>query len=448
MAITLVLSLSCLVIYSIVMVVMPQSYRVESNEQFIKDSNSLVEKLNETNYAESIKLIHDFCLEQNAVATLEGSRSTINFGNVNDFALQDKSINKSSGIVSLIQFPDTRGVYSLTLLQHLKIVNEITQIFYRLFPWIALLILLFSGCSAALCARLLARPILQITHMANQMANLDLSGRIASQRSDELGNLSMSLDTMAANLEETMSHLESANRQLVLDIEREREQEKQRRDFFAAASHELKTPITIAKGQLESMIYGIGDYKNHEKYLPMTLQTMERMEGLVKEILMVSKLSNEEFHLHKSSSDMKKLLESMLTSYAVMIEEQQMQVRTELKEGVILDVDPVLFKKVFSNVIRNAILYSPPQAVITLTLDSDAFTITNSDAHIPEEQLKSVFHALYRVEQSRNSSTGGSGLGLYIVRNIVKLHQMDCRIENSEEGVTFTLLFHPNEETQ
>lgn len=442
LAITLVLSLSCLLIYSIVMVVMPQSYRTESNERFIKDSDALIETLKSTSYAESIKQIHDFCLENNAVATLEGSRNTINFGNIEDFSMPDDERVKSSGIVSILQFPDSRGFYTLTLLQHLKIVNEITQIFIRLSPYIGLLILVLSGCSAALCARLLAKPVLQITSVANQMANLDLSGRIEVNRSDELGNLSESLNTMAENLEDTMIHLEEANKKLVADIEQERAQEKQRRDFFAAASHELKTPITIAKGQLESMIYGIGDYKNHEKYLPMTLQTMERMEALVKELLMVTKLSNEDFHLHKSCSNMKVLLESVLNSYQLMMEEKQIRLHLDLQEDVILYVDPVLFKKVYSNVLRNAILYSPPKALITITLHQDVFTITNSDAHIPEDQLKHVFHALYRVEQSRNSSTGGSGLGLYIVKNIVDLHHMDCRIENKEAGVTFTLFHH------
>ena len=80
-----------------------------------------------------------------------------------------------------------------------------------------------------------------------------------------------------------MSELEGANYQLQEDIKKEKEQERQRRTFFAAVSHELKTPITILKGQVESMIYGIGDYKNKEKYLPLTLETIERMENLVKE---------------------------------------------------------------------------------------------------------------------------------------------------------------------
>lgn len=89
-----------------------------------------------------------------------------------------------------------------------------------------------------------------------------------------------SLNAMSDNLKGAMGELEAANAQLKRDYALVRSMEKQRRDFFAAASHELKTPITILKGQIESMIYGIGKYKNVRQALPETLSEIERMEGL------------------------------------------------------------------------------------------------------------------------------------------------------------------------
>ena len=109
-------------------------------------------------------------------------------------------------------------------------------------------------------------------------------------RTDEIGILANSLNSMSQNLSDTMLKLETANRQLKQDMEHIDELNKQRQYFFATASHELKTPITIIKGQVESMIMEIGRYKDTRTILPETLKEIENMEQLVKEILSISKL--------------------------------------------------------------------------------------------------------------------------------------------------------------
>ena len=88
------------------------------------------------------------------------------------------------------------------------------------------------------------------------------------------------LNTMASRLNETMEELTNANNQLTDDVEKFKSLEEQRRNFFSAVSHELKTPLTIQKGQIENMILGYGDYQNHEKYLPETLKATEDIEHL------------------------------------------------------------------------------------------------------------------------------------------------------------------------
>ena len=109
-------------------------------------------------------------------------------------------------------------------------------------------------------------------------------------RTDEIGILANSLNSMSQNLSDTMLKLETANRQLKQDMEHIDELNKQRQYFLATASHELKTPITIIKGQVESMIMEIGRYKDTRTILPETLKEIENMEQLVKEILSISKL--------------------------------------------------------------------------------------------------------------------------------------------------------------
>ena len=100
-----------------------------------------------------------------------------------------------------------------------------------------------------------------------------------------------------------------------------------------------------------------------------------------------------------------------------------------------------LLTNALDNVLMNAILYSPQGASIRILLDAHTMTIENTGVSIPEEALSQLFTPFYRVEQSRSRQSGGSGLGLYLVRLILELHNASCEIKNSEDGVVFSARF-------
>ena len=93
------------------------------------------------------------------------------------------------------------------------------------------------------------------------------------------------------------------------------------------------------------------------------------------------------------------------------------------------------------NVLKNAILYSPPGASIYVEVEDCIFRVENTGVSIPEEMLPQLFTPFYRVEQSRSRKSGGSGLGLYLVKTILDRHGASCIIENIEKGVRFTAHF-------
>ena len=95
-------------------------------------------------------------------------------------------------------------------------------------------------------------------------------------------------------------------------------------------------------------------------------------------------------------------------------------------------------EKVFTNVIGNAVAYSPVGAVITVTQKDEEFSVENSGIHIAEEDLKQIFTPFYRVDKSRNRNSGGSGLGLYITKTILDHHGIQHSMVNTENGVKFT----------
>ena len=145
--------------------------------------------------------------------------------------------------------------------------------------------LAFSLLCALVYSRYITRPIVRISGIAQNMAQLDFNWQCQETRRDEIGALSRSLNQMARRLSAALAELEAANRALQKEVERERELDRQRMSFFSAASHELKTPVTILKGQLTGMLEGIDVYRDRDKYLLRSLQVTGRMEKLIQETI-------------------------------------------------------------------------------------------------------------------------------------------------------------------
>ena len=319
--------------------------------------------------------------------------------------------------------------------------NELTMAFLELLPFILLLILIISALGAFLCSRILVRPVLEISRVSKRMANLDMTWDCKVNRTDELGVLANSLNTMAKRLDIAMKELESANEQLRKDMEHITELSRQRRDFFAAASHELKTPITILKGQIESMILGIGKYKDTGKVLPETLKEVENMERLVKEILTISKIEMDGLAGKAESVPLPDTLAKVTETLLPLAQERQITVHPQLAGDVTVSGNVSLLEKAIHNILSNAIRHSPEGAEVFIHLTPSSLTVTNTGTSIPEEDLPVLFTPFYRVEKSRNKSTGGSGLGLYLVKTILELHGFQYRLNNTETGVMFTVEF-------
>lgn len=110
------------------------------------------------------------------------------------------------------------------------------------------MILLISVIGAVVCSRYYSKPLVSISNVAKRMTTLDMTWKCEVNRKDEIGVLAASLNEMAEQLNSALASLRSANWQLKKDIEREREQEKQRVEFFTAVSHELKTPLPSSRG--------------------------------------------------------------------------------------------------------------------------------------------------------------------------------------------------------
>ena len=334
-------------------------------------------------------------------------------------------------IIADVTFSDRSEVYSLYVTPHLEEENLAVRALIQMAPWLLLVLLVLSLLCAFIYSRYITRPIVRLSGIAKKMSELDFNWKCNEQRRDEIGTLGHSLDQMSQRLSAALEELEAANRAL--------------RAFFSAASHELKTPVTILKGQLSGMLEGIDVYQDRDKYLLRSLQVTGRMEHLIQEMLSISRMETGAATVKQESLELSALIERQLDFVKELIEQRGQRLAIQLEPEITVTGDASLLGKAIGNLLSNAILYSPDGAEIRvwcgIRRDKPAFTIENTGVHIQDDALPHLFEAFYRDEDSRNRSTGGSGLGLYLVRMILEKHHASCTIENTEDGVRATVQF-------
>lgn len=433
------LTICSTLIYGIVLTVLPKQYQITSDKQMEQNVDTLVSELSSMRYDDGITKIYNFCIQNNATATLIDDKNTLNFGEIQS---NEQSVATST-ISTDITFSDSKTEYMLVLSSVTQAAERISHLMLRFLPVVFFIIVLLSVLSAFICSKVIVTPIAKISQISKRMTSLDMTWRCDIESDDEIGVLASSLNTMAVKLQTTMGELENANEQLAADVRKFQALEKQRRNFFAAVSHELKTPLTILKGQIENMILGYGDYQNHEKYLPEALKATENIEYLVKEIITISKI--ESMDLQDTLQDISLLssVNETIEALLPLAKDKNIQIHQNINRDMIISANLNLWKKALSNIIGNAIRHSPCDEEVFISLQSleqgNVLVVENTGVSISEDDLPHMFTPFYRADKSRSKATGGSGLGLYIVKTILDLHGMTYCIKNTDQGVAFFL---------
>ena len=290
-------------------------------------------------------------------------------------------------------------------------------------------------------SRIVTRPLLRINNIASQMADLDFSHYIEVRTDDEIGHLSQSLNTLSMNLQSNMEELKLANAQLHKEIEKERRLELMRREFISGASHELKTPIGIIKGFAEGIKDGLAAEKI-DYFIDVILEETDKMDALVKDMLDLSKIEQDPNNLDFEVFECNEFVKSVSEKIHPLIVERGLTFKMHIESAPTeVYADRRRMEQVLTNALSNAMRYSYPSTCIELyvatTADSVRVTVNNSGKAIPEEMLDHVWDRFYRVDPSRSKESGGSGLGLSIVREILLQHKVGFGIKNIKGGVSF-----------
>ena len=289
--------------------------------------------------------------------------------------------------------------------------------------------------SSLIYAFLFARPVRKLSKVSRQMAQMDFTAHCDTKRKDEIGDLARDLNLMSSTLDQKISELED-------EITRVKELESQKEMFFAAASHELKTPVTVLEGHLRGMIEGIGPYEDHDEYLARSLRTVKQMESLINEILTVSRMQSAD-DVVTAEVDMAEVIEGRVKASEELFTIRNIKVNKDTGEGLMFKGNAELTSLAVGAFISNAVFYSSEGSVIDITaksIDKQIVTkILNRGSHIDEADLPHLFEPFYRADSSRSKKSGGSGLGLYLAKLIITKQDGEADLVNSDDGVLATM---------
>ncbi|MBO2531319.1 two-component system, OmpR family, sensor histidine kinase VicK [Planifilum fulgidum] len=235
------------------------------------------------------------------------------------------------------------------------------------------------------------------------------------------------------------------------DVTEEAKLDRQRKEFVANVSHELRTPLTTIKSYLESLEDGaIGDPELASRFLRVTLQEAERMNRLINDLLLLSRLDAKETRFHKQAVDLREMLEEVADRFSIPCEKKGIRLALQVSgplPRVYVDRDQI--DQVLDNLLSNAVKFTPEGGAITIRArrQKDGMaevSVSDTGIGIPKKDLGRIFERFYRVDKARSRQMGGTGLGLSIAREIVLAHGGDIGIDSVyRRGTTVTFTLPP-----
>ena len=311
------------------------------------------------------------------------------------------------------------------------------RIIYRVVLFGAIAAVIIALIAAYFVSRIITLPIRQMRETAQQIAKGDFGRRVRIKSKDELGELAESLNTMADELQQKMENL--------------RRLDRMRTDFVANVSHELKTPLTLIKGYIETLEdRAMDDKEAATKFISIIKEHTDRLGHIVDDLLSLSELELSDDSVHKTEFDLKKLIDEVSLGFGHALSEKKQEL-TLNSEGsdFRIKADRDKIEQVFVNLIDNAIKYTKESGRIELSLiKNDRAVIVNvrdDGIGIPKEHRERIFERFYRVDKARSREFGGTGLGLSIVKHIVLAHNGKITIESELYKGTKICVTLPNE---
>ncbi|CIP87869.1 sensor histidine kinase [Streptococcus pneumoniae] len=418
-----------LVIHIAIYLTFPFYYIQLEGEKFNESATIMVKYLEGKKIQELPSLLESYSKSLRRSAHLKDDVLDKRISLVHDLEIKEGS--PTSYIVTIDRQITTADGKKVTIqfIQGVDIYKEATRIMFLYLPYTFLATLVFAFLFSYFYTKRLLEPLFYISKITSKMQELDHNIRFNEMRKDEVGEVGKQINDVYENLLRVIDESERRNERIV-------RLQNQKVSFVRGASHELKTPLASLRIILENMQYNIGDYKDHPKYIARSINTIDQMSHLLEEVLESSKF--QEWTECRETLTVKTVLVDILSRYQELAHSRGVTIENQLTDATRVSMSLKALDKVLTNLISNAIKYSDQNGCVMISEQDGYLSIKNTCAPLSDQELEHLFDIFYH-SQIVTDKAEGSGLGLYIVNNILESYQMDYSFLPYERGMEFKI---------
>ncbi|MBN2604241.1 MAG: HAMP domain-containing histidine kinase [Bacilli bacterium] len=318
------------------------------------------------------------------------------------------------------------------------IINIISTYNYYVYLTAIVIIFLWSFRLSSI----ISKPIQNIELVTREIAELNFNVEAHEYNNRENTSLSKSINLIAKNLKNALETLNNKNDELTNLYEEQTQQVTLKKQLVSSISHELKTPLMIMQVTIQGIIDGIIPVEDQEKELLNVVEEINKSSVMIQDMLQIYRLDDANSELELSEFNFSNMVNFFIKDFESIIKQYELIVETNIKDNTLIEADQKLISRVISNFFTNAVKYTPEGQRISVVVEeienSIYFELTNYGVTIKEEDLKSVWMPFFRGQRDnleQRLKTKGTGIGLYLVSEILKAHNCEFGINNVINGV-------------
>lgn len=349
--------------------------------------------------------------------------------------------NKSMGTsINLMGYLD--GDYTVIISTPMESIQTSARLSGQFTMYVGLILIICGAVAMYLYSRQFTKPIEDMAKAANQMSHLDFDVKVPTGSDDELGRLGASINELSSKLEFTISELKTANNELQKDIEQKVQIDEMRKEFLSHVSHELKTPIALIQGYAEGLKEGVNeDAESREFYCDVIMDEASKMNQMVKNLLTLNQLEFGDEDIVFDRFNLTALVRGVLQSMEIMADQAGAKILLHTEEDIYAWADEFKVEQVVKNYVSNACHHVSGDMVIEVKMvQKDGkvrVSVFNTGTPIPEADIVHIWDKFYKVDKAHTREYGGNGIGLSIVKAIMKSFHQEYGVKNYDNGVEF-----------
>ena len=326
----------------------------------------------------------------------------------------------------------------------LESIRESAKTSNQFLLYVGILAIAVSTVVSVFISKRITDPILELTEISKHMTQLEFEVCYTpkGKRRNEIDELGTHMNEMSQALEHTISELKSANNQLLLDIEKKTQIDRQRKEFLSNVSHELKTPIALIQGYAEGLKEGVNeDAESREFYCEVIMDEASKMNQMVKNLLTLNQLEFGDEDIVFDRFNLTALVRGVLQSMEIMADQAGAKILLHTEEDIYAWADEFKVEQVVKNYVSNACHHVSGDMVIEVKMvQKDGkvrVSVFNTGTPIPEADIVHIWDKFYKVDKAHTREYGGNGIGLSIVKAIMKSFHQEYGVKNYDNGVEF-----------